>query len=791
MPSIPRDYLEKLADQKGLNAFAKAAFVERLVDRDRTDMKVAMELNIARSLYSNRMTTVYKVFGLGEGRGPGKAKELFYKVLDMYEMAHPNSAIANTRVKDAVDALAEDTQNQISGWIKKKCGYMQILDMTQPIEVQEIFTQVKITDKILSKIQMEMPDVIESIKDRKGQKNKQLSLLPDTKIDGVNVLNISNKLLILGKPGAGKTTFLKHIAVLANSSKLLPGHVPVFVSLKDFQNNHKNLTLREYIEEELIKYEVTKDDLDRLLLHSRIIFLLDGLDEIRQKEVDKVTQKIKELLDSDIQNNRFLITCRVAANKYTFEGFTEAEICDFSDEQIRQFSKNWFQAHKKIDEEAALVNQKIEKFFNRINEEEGIRELASNPLLLTLLCITFLNSGDLPHSRYELYEQGVLVLLQKWDESRNVERPEVYKGLSKKRKEDLLSKIALETFERDEGLFKKRLVESIIKDYIQNLPKFISHPEEIDIDAAAVLNAIIVQHGIIMEVTRGIYAFSHRTFHEYFVANSITNSSNLEERDLHLKMVINNIHDHRWREVFLMSVSIPREADKLLLAAKAKIDFIVKDHQEIELFMSWLRDKVFSNQEFISSSELKSSAQIVYFELVVMNQLSKLYKQHSDLELDCMLMKILDHSIWLQKNVNFIPSLSQKIKIDERTSEIENSHNILIRNMGICIQKIQLVGLKQGISMLRNQLIDSKIPVIEWWDKNGYEWIKKLREISIMHRNIGKEWSLNGDTKTILKDYYNASTLIHDCLKSDCYLTREVREKLEKNYLLPMDESIT
>ncbi|BCL40352.1 hypothetical protein [Nostoc sp. MS1] len=75
--------------------------------------------------------------------------------------------------------------------------------------------------------------------------------------------------------------------------------------------------------------------------------------------------------------------------------------------------------------------------------------------------------ADFPSNRAELYEEGVEILLKKWDRTRSIERDSVYHKLSLKRKEDLLSKIALETFVDDNYFFKEKLVEGYISDYIK------------------------------------------------------------------------------------------------------------------------------------------------------------------------------------------------------------------------------------------------------------------------------------------------------------------------------------
>jgi predicted NACHT family NTPase len=147
-------------------------------------------------------------------------------------------------------------------------------------------------------------------------------------------------------------------------------------------------------------------------------------------------QQILEISDQ-FHTNQFVITCRIAAKEYTFERFTEVEVADFDEVQIAIFAQNWFRLNDPV---------KGESFIQKLKENKPIQELATNPLLLTLLCLVFGEAGNFPVNRSELYKEGLDVLLKKWDAKRNIERDQVYKNLSLQRKEDLLSQIALTTF---------------------------------------------------------------------------------------------------------------------------------------------------------------------------------------------------------------------------------------------------------------------------------------------------------------------------------------------------------
>jgi predicted NACHT family NTPase len=151
------------------------------------------------------------------------------------------------------------------------------------------------------------------------------------------------------------------------------------------------------------------------------------------------------------------------------------------------------------------------------------------------LCLVFEESADFPLNRSQLYEEGVNVLLKKWDGKRNIERQQTYKNLSLQHKVDLLSQIALKTFEKGDYFFRQRELEQYIADYICNFPNASNELETLQLNSEAVLKSIESQHGLLVERARGIYSFSHLTFHEYFTAKEIVSAPNPQAIDLALK----------------------------------------------------------------------------------------------------------------------------------------------------------------------------------------------------------------------------------------------------------------
>ncbi|NES06649.1 MAG: hypothetical protein F6K22_29820 [Okeania sp. SIO2F4] len=75
-----------------------------------------------------------------------------------------------------------------------------------------------------------------------------------------------------------------------------------------------------------------------------------------------------------------------------------------------------------------------------------------------------------------------------------------------------------------------------------------------------------------------------------------------------------------------------------------------------------------------------------------------------------------------------------------------------------------------------------------WWKINRKDWANKLREVIIKHRDISHNWQFISSQIELLQKYYDANVILIECLRSDCFLTREVRDKIEDELFLPMAE---
>ncbi|PHK15105.1 hypothetical protein VF10_29965, partial [Nostoc linckia z13] len=479
----------------------------------------------------------------------------------------------------SINELVQQVREKIKPYIQECCGTMRVLDMTQPIELNDIYTDVNILEQITGRRRLEIAELLQNCDPEKFDRFG-LSDITQERVPGIQAVQEHSKLMVLGKPGAGKTTFLKHLAIQCIEGKFQSDRFPIFISLKDFAEATQKPDILQHISQQLSECDVVDAGvkLIQLLKQGKALVLLDGLDEVREEDDSRVIRQIREFTQQ-YRENQIVVTCRIAAREYIFKSFVEVEVADFADQQIKTFVHQWFKRKKP---------SKAEKFIQKLQEDKSIKELATNPLLLTLLCLVFEEKGKFKSNRSELYEEGIELLLEKWDNSRDIEREQIYKNLSTRRKEDLLSKIALTTFESGDYFFKSRNAQELISDYIYNLPDAQTEPKALLLDSKKVLKSIEAQHGLLVERAKGIYSFSHLTFHEFFTARNFALSRNPQQR---FPQLVSYTIEKRWREVFLLTIGILPDADDLLQLMKQRIDEFLATHEKLQQFLARVEEK--------------------------------------------------------------------------------------------------------------------------------------------------------------------------------------------------------
>ncbi|MCP5102201.1 MAG: NACHT domain-containing protein [bacterium] len=162
------------------------------------------------------------------------------------------------------------------------------------------------------------------------------------------------KMLILGKPGSGKTTLMKWIALqcLKEKSGFFSRFVPVFLSLKDlggdpdgtFRKKNIGTLTAELLEKENISMT---SFFEGQFKANRLLFLLDGLDEIGDEKTRR--DVIQWIQKQYIAQNSVIITSRFSGINPK-EGLTFRDeipvftVQDFQEEDVHAFLQNWYRA---------------------------------------------------------------------------------------------------------------------------------------------------------------------------------------------------------------------------------------------------------------------------------------------------------------------------------------------------------------------------------------------------------------------------------------------------------------
>jgi predicted NACHT family NTPase len=450
------------------------------------------------------------------------------------------------------------------GRIEQRHNQMKVIGMSRPVPIRAIFVRVNVLEKVPARHRSPIEELERNYEVEAGFGRAT------TTVDGLKVVNTDARLAVLGRPGGGKTTFLKWIALSAIDGKLKQKQVPVLIPLKSWSDGKD--TIREAINAEfkVCGFEEPNAFVDRLLDKGALILLLDALDEIDDKKrFDAAVKEIRDLSDK-YPKIRVVISCRSAAYTYLFEQFTDVELADFQWHQMEQFIKRWFidSPHKR---ELCIAELKREK--NR-----SIRELCRTPLLLTLMCLVFDDGMAFPNNRAELYREAVDVLLKRWDTSRSIRRNTAYEQLSLKKKELLLGRIAQKYFEQGKIFFRQEEVERMISEFMHSL-KPNTDGTQSDVDAGEVLREIEAQHGLLVERATRIYSFSHLTFQEYFTARMITDTP--DNKSAMEALIAKRALDPRWREVFILATGLLSQADDFVSRLRLRATALASAHLAI------------------------------------------------------------------------------------------------------------------------------------------------------------------------------------------------------------------
>lgn len=240
------------------------------------------------------------------------------------------------------------------------------------------------------------------------------------KLQVEELLKSKKNVVVLGKPGAGKSSLVKHlmIHILSKQSE----DIPIRVELHKYNHEKKqgSIGFIEYIYNQLrSEHQINKlirEDIVNFLTNHQVIIFFDGMDEILdvqerisvRNDIENIVNQYKSL--KCIVTSRFESYDEVFFNEQQFDLF---EVNDFDDEQIKEFVHKWYE----IEESNTIL--RLREVNSCLKELQVIEdELKRNPLLLTLIVILYRNELELPTSKLDVYESCTLTLVDTRDNKR-------------------------------------------------------------------------------------------------------------------------------------------------------------------------------------------------------------------------------------------------------------------------------------------------------------------------------------------------------------------------------------
>jgi predicted NACHT family NTPase len=244
-------------------------------------------------------------------------------------------------------------------------------------------------------------------------------------------------LVILGQPGAGKTTAIKHLCQeMLRGSEIYPlQEFPLLIRLRDLNalkpidGEFEGLLLEriqsildipltfpqnpEPLETSVSRKTLNERAVLRMLDILKPVILLDGLDEVSQKlKRDGIVEGVRQLA-LQLEGARIVLTARTGEFSYHLEKMTAYEIAPLSQSQIEQFASAWLGTTDAAD-------------FLRQVRCSPFADTAIKPLTLAHLCAIFERVRKIPEKPKSIYKKIVALLLEDWDQQRSVRRISTY-----------------------------------------------------------------------------------------------------------------------------------------------------------------------------------------------------------------------------------------------------------------------------------------------------------------------------------------------------------------------------
>jgi hypothetical protein len=486
-----------------------------------------------------------------------------------------------------------------------------------------------------------------------ANKESDLDLMAHRK-PTVQAFNDHDRLVITGGPGTGKSTLAGFLTLCLayacdptieksdgiNGLQRLGGDwkhgalVPIYVNLRSFSGDKSRFPkqkrtgkadhLLEHLRDRFREFGAAAyylENSDGNIKGAALI--LDGLDEIYEEDDRVKARLVIEDFAVRYPRCRIIVTSRTAAYRARSEWrlsetFKVVELAPYTQEQMKQYIDNWYTAAAQSrpgnfgGRENARQNarKQAKNLWEALQEQEGLRPLARQPLLLTLITLIHEANRQMPRNRGELYEETVR-LLNTWNP------PSEDDPLAQK-----LSKLDLKHVRMALQLIAFNLQRQQRKDseggYVNQAELLVQlHSAQqrvgkLGIPIEDVLEYLATRNGILVSDPADHYRFIHLHIQEYLAACALIEQYNHVAMPRpsrpgmgdwrfpdNISALLNEDHE-RWREVALFCGAIlgtEHGQDRLWAYVETLLPTLLIDPKDGDVYRIFIAGVVWSTNE--------------------------------------------------------------------------------------------------------------------------------------------------------------------------------------------------
>lgn len=332
------------------------------------------------------------------------------------------------------------------------------------------------------------------------------------KISGADILDKfldTKRNIVVGTAGSGKSVLLRRLFLDLVERQV--GIAPVLVELRLVESLDDELTIQSYIHRTIAEMDenLSPEQLHYALKQGKIMLLLDGFDEIDFSKREIYEREILEV-SRKYPDTMIVVSSRPDDCFSSWEEFHVFRALPLTSEQAADLIS-------RIDYDTTVKKKFIQELASGLyNRHE---DFLSNPLLLTMMLLTYEQLAEIPEKIHIFYEQAFDTLFHKHDALKSLYKRKSYTGLPVDDFKRLFAAFCILTYSDRKISFAYQELISYIDQAIEL--------ESVRTDAQKFFSDL-VKSVCIIQKDGNVYTFTHRSFQEYFSAYFISRSQSID-----------------------------------------------------------------------------------------------------------------------------------------------------------------------------------------------------------------------------------------------------------------------